>query len=170
SYTQEWAYSGPITGANPIEMTVNKTSIATLLCPSDGVINTGSGDSSFSYQCGNFSYVANTGHPRNVILPGDSPNTGNLPLLTGIISMSRMYLGQWWCITTAADANTNVNVTLASITDGTSNTAAVSESLVNDGSGNSPDPRRNLNYTNSGLIDARENPSVPPLAVVQVAP
>src|SRR5690349_1003084 len=36
SYTQEWLYSGPITGANPIDMTVNKASIATLLCPSDG--------------------------------------------------------------------------------------------------------------------------------------
>jgi prepilin-type processing-associated H-X9-DG protein len=56
---------------------------------------------------------------------------------------------------------------LASITDGTSNTAAVSESLVNDGSGNSSDPRRNLNYTNSGLIDARENPSVAAKLVVQ---
>jgi hypothetical protein len=78
-----------------------------------------------------------------------------------------MYLGQWWCDTSASDANTNINVTLASITDGTSNTAAVSESLVNDGSGNSPDPRRNLNYTNSGLIDARENPSIAALLVVQ---
>jgi prepilin-type N-terminal cleavage/methylation domain-containing protein/prepilin-type processing-associated H-X9-DG protein len=167
SYTQEWAYSGSITGANPTEMTVNKTSIAILLCPSDGVFNTGSGDGSFSYQCGNFNYVANTGHPRNVLLPGDAPNTGALPPLTGIISMSKMYLGQWWCLTAAQDVNTNVNVTLASITDGTSNTAAVSESLVNDGSGNSPDPRRNLNYTNSGLIDAKDNPSVPALAVVQ---
>ena len=64
-------------------------------------------------------------------------------------------------------ANTNVTVTLASITDGTSNTAAVSESLVNDGTGNSADPRRNLYYTSSGLIDAQINPSVPALAVVQ---
>jgi prepilin-type N-terminal cleavage/methylation domain-containing protein/prepilin-type processing-associated H-X9-DG protein len=168
SYTQEWVYPpGAITGANPIEMTVNKTSVATLLCPSDGVFNTGSGDGSFSYQCGNFNYVANTGHPRNVLLPGDPPNGAALPPLTGIISMSRMYLGQYWCDTTASDANTNINVTLASITDGTSNTAAVSESLVNDGTGNSPDPRRNLNYTNSGLIDARDNPSVPALLVVQ---
>jgi prepilin-type N-terminal cleavage/methylation domain-containing protein/prepilin-type processing-associated H-X9-DG protein len=167
SYTQEWLYSGPITGVNPIEMTVNKASVATLLCPSDGVVNTGAGDSSFSYQCGNFNYVANTGHPRNVLLPGDPANGSTLPPLTGILSMSRMYLGQWWCLTAASDANTNINVTLASITDGTSNTAAVSESLVNDGSGNNPDPRRNLNYTNSGLIDARDNPSVAALLVVQ---
>ena len=167
NYTQEWLYAGPITGVNPTEMTVNRASIATLLCPSDGVVNTGSGDPSFSYQCGNFNYVANTGHPRNVLLPGDPPNTGNLPFLTGILSMSRMYLGQWWCLNAATDANTNVNVTLASITDGLSNTAAVSESLVNDGSGNNPDPRRNLNYTSSGLIDAYDNPSVAALLVVQ---
>ena len=61
---------------------------------------------------------------------------GNLPPLTGIISMSKMYLGQGACAQRAYAATTNVNVTLASITDGTSNTAAVSESLVNDGSGN----------------------------------
>ena len=167
SYTVEWPTSGAITGANPIDFTVNKASVATLLCPSDGIQNTCSGDPSQSYQPGNFNYVANTGHPRNVLLPGDSPNTGNLPPLTGILSMSKMYVGQWWCLTTAQDVNTNLSVTLASITDGTSNTAAVSESLVNDGSGNSPDGRRNLNYTNSGLIDAYYYPSVPALAVVQ---
>jgi prepilin-type processing-associated H-X9-DG protein len=166
-YTLEWVYNGPITGPTPTELTVHKASIATLLCPSDGVVNTGGAEPSVMYQCGNFNYVANTGHPRNVLLPGDPPNGSALPPLTGILSMSRMYLGQWWCITAAAEANTNLNVTLASITDGTSNTAAVSESLLNDGSGASPDPRRNLNYTNSGLIDARENPSVPALAVVQ---
>jgi prepilin-type N-terminal cleavage/methylation domain-containing protein/prepilin-type processing-associated H-X9-DG protein len=166
-YTQEWAYSGAVTGPNPTEMTVNKASVATLLCPSDGVTNTGSGDSSVVYQCGNFNYVGNTGHPRNVLLPGDPPNGATLPQLTGIMSMSRMYVGQWWCDTPATEANTNVTVTLASITDGTSNTAAVSESLVNDGSGMNPDKRRNLNYTASGLIDARDNPSVPALAVVQ---
>jgi prepilin-type N-terminal cleavage/methylation domain-containing protein/prepilin-type processing-associated H-X9-DG protein len=168
TYTVEWKYSGTIFGPNPIDYTVNKASIATLLCPSDGIVNTCSGYSQYiNYQPGNFNYVANTGHPRNVLLPGDPPNTGSLPPLTGIISMSRMYVGQWWCITAAQDANTNVNVTLASITDGTSNTAAVSESLVNDGTGNSPDPRRNLFYTASGLIDAQNNPSVPALAVVQ---
>jgi len=169
TYTKEWFYGpGAIIGPNPIDLTVNKASISTLLCPSDGVVNTCSGYAQYiNYQPGNFSYVANTGHPRNVLLPGDPPNTGSLPPLTGIISMSRMYLGQWWCITAAQDANTNLTVSLASITDGTSNTAALSESLVNDGSGNSPDPRRNLFYTASGLIDAQNNPSVPALAVVQ---
>ena len=95
SYTVEWAYSGVIIGPNPIDFTVNKASIATLLCPSDGVVNTCSGYAQYiNYQPGNFNYVANTGHPRNVLLPGDPPNTGTLPPLTGIISMSQMYLGQ----------------------------------------------------------------------------
>jgi prepilin-type processing-associated H-X9-DG protein len=164
SYTQEWDYNPPITGPSPTEMTVFKASIATLLCPSDGVINTCSGDSSDSYPNGNFNYVGNTGHPRNILLPGDGPTNGNVPQLTGIISMSRMYKNQGACASPAYAATTNVNVTLASITDGTSNTAAVSESLVNDGSGNSPDGRRNCNYTNSGLVEAID---VPALAVVQ---
>ena len=168
SYTLEWLYSGTMKGPNPIDNSVIRSSIATLLCPSDGVINTCSGYAQYiGYQPGNFNYVANTGHPRNVLLPGDPPNGGTLPPLTGILSMSRMYVGTVWCQTPAQNANTNVNVTLASITDGTSNTAAVSESLVNDGSGNSSDKRRNLYYTSSGLIDAQNNPSVPALAVVQ---
>jgi prepilin-type N-terminal cleavage/methylation domain-containing protein/prepilin-type processing-associated H-X9-DG protein len=168
SCTLEWTYSGTIFGPNPNEYTVNKASIGTLLCPSDGIVNTCSAYAQYiNYQPGNFNYVANTGHPRNVLLPGDPPNTGSLPPLTGIISMSPMYVGQLYCSTAAQQANTNVTVTLASITDGTSNTAAVSESLVNDGTGNSSDPRRNLFYTSSGLIDAQNNPSVPALAVVQ---
>jgi prepilin-type N-terminal cleavage/methylation domain-containing protein/prepilin-type processing-associated H-X9-DG protein len=164
SYTEEWAYSGAVTGASPVDMTAYKASIATLLCPSDGVINTCSGDTSQSYPCGNFNYVGNTGHPRNVLLPGDQPNGGNVPPLTGVISMDRMYTQQGSCRSAAFAATTNLSVSLASITDGTSNTAAVSESLINDGSGNSPDPRRNLNYTNSALI---EQIDVPALAVVQ---
>ena len=45
AHTLEWTYSGsgnPF-GPNPIDYTVNKASIATLLCPSDGVVNTCSG-------------------------------------------------------------------------------------------------------------------------------
>jgi prepilin-type N-terminal cleavage/methylation domain-containing protein/prepilin-type processing-associated H-X9-DG protein len=167
SYTMEWVYTGPMKGPNPIDNTVIRASIASLLCPSDGIVNTCSGYAQYiSYVPGNFNYVANTGHPRNVLLPGDPPNTGPLPPLTGILSTSKMYLGQLFC-TAISNPNVNVNVTLASITDGTSNTAAVSESLVNDGSGNSPDKRRNLYYTSSGLVDAQNFPSVPALAVVQ---
>jgi prepilin-type N-terminal cleavage/methylation domain-containing protein/prepilin-type processing-associated H-X9-DG protein len=167
SYTEEWAYSGAIIGPNPTEYTVHKASIASLLCPSDGVVNTCAGYAQYiNYVPGNFNYVANTGHPRNIVLPGDAPNTGSLPPLTGIISTSKMYQGQLYC-TALSDPNVNVTVSLASITDGTSNTAAVSESLVNDGTGNSPDKRRNLSYTPNGYIDAQSYPSMPALQAVQ---
>jgi prepilin-type N-terminal cleavage/methylation domain-containing protein/prepilin-type processing-associated H-X9-DG protein len=164
-FTEEWAYSGNPTGPNPSELTAERASIATFLCPSDGIINTCSGDTSAQFQCGNFNYVGNTGHPRNVLLPGDaSYGTGSPPPLTGVISMCRMYTEQGSCPSAASAATTNVTVTLASITDGTSNTAAVSESLINDGSGQMGDRRRNLYYTNAALI---EQPNVPALAVVQ---
>jgi prepilin-type N-terminal cleavage/methylation domain-containing protein/prepilin-type processing-associated H-X9-DG protein len=166
SYTEEWAYSGPVTGPSPVDMTVYQASVATLLCPSDGVTNTCSADTSDSYPNGNFNYVGNTGHPRNILLPGDPPTLGNVPPLSGVISMDRMYTQQGACRSPAFAATTNLSVKLASITDGTSNTAAVSESLVNDGSGNSPDVRRLLGYTNSALIEAIDAPA---LLVVQDA-
>ncbi len=165
NYTTEWVYSGPLSGPCPLDYTVEKAVVSTFLCPSDGVTNTCSGDSSASGPYGNFNYVANTGHPRNVLLPGDSPvNGGTLPPLTGIISMARMYSGLGSCKTTAHAVTTDVTVNLADVTDGLSNTAAFGESLVNDGSGKSPDKRRNLSYTNSGLV---EQPDVPALTVVQ---
>ena len=67
--TQEWTSVGP----NPIEWTVIKATVATLICPSDGVTNTGSGDSSISYPVGNFNYVGNIGHPRNSCCPATRP-------------------------------------------------------------------------------------------------
>jgi len=173
SYTNEWVYSGaPIIGPNPTDYTVNTASIATLLCPSDGVVNTCSGYAQYiNFQPGNFNYVANTGHPRNILLPGDSPYTTNLPPLTGILSTAKMYAGALFCHSDVGGTNTdtgvNVSVTLASITDGTSNTAAVSESLTNDGSGNSPDPRRNIYYTAKGYVDAVKSPNTPALLAVQ---
>jgi len=165
-YTEQWVYSGPLMGPNPTENTVIRASVSTFLCPSDGMINTGSGAGNIAFQPGNFNYVANSGHPRNILMPGDAPNGGNLPPLSGIISMSRMYTAQGPCASAASAATANISVPLASVTDGTSNTAALSESLVNDGSGNSNDPRRNLNYTNAALVQQTD---VPVLLVVQDA-
>ncbi|MHC5537401.1 DUF1559 family PulG-like putative transporter [Singulisphaera rosea] len=149
SYTEEW--SGLVTG---VDATVHKARVGTLICPSDGMTSTGFGYENVAYDVGNFSYAGNTGHPRNILLPGDSPiGSGTPPYLTGIMTMARMYKEKGSCRSDAFAATTDVVVSLASITDGTSNTAAVSESLINDGSGNSPDPRRNLNYTNSALVE-----------------
>ena len=90
SYTEEW--SGLTTVRS--DTTVTDRAIASFLCPSDGVINTGYGYGTGTYNVGNFNYVGNTGHPRNILLPGDAPTGGNVPPLTGIMSMSRMYTGR----------------------------------------------------------------------------
>ena len=50
-------------------------------------------------------------------------------------------------------STTNAAFGFSDITDGLSNTAAISESLVNDGSGEHPDRRRNLYYTSSAMIE-----------------
>jgi len=141
---------------NGVNGTVQRVSIATFLCPSDGltclpqdgVVNIPGG------KLGNHNYPGNAGRPRNILMPGESPTSGNLPGHRGAISTSRMYNTTGPCNPPGKAANTNVNVTIASVTDGTSNTALVSESLMNDGSGDSPDPRRRFNYTDSGLIEA----------------
>ncbi|WP_240911104.1 DUF1559 family PulG-like putative transporter [Paludisphaera soli] len=166
TYTDQWVYSGPLMGPNPTENTVIRAAVSSFLCPSDGVINNSSGSGDLAFQPGNFNYVANSGHPRNILMPGDAPNGGALPPLSGIISMTRMHNAQGPCPTAAAAATANLTVSLASITDGTSNTACLSESLVNDGTGNHRDPRRNLNYTNSGIVQQAD---VPALLVVQDA-
>ncbi|QDV48046.1 DUF1559 domain-containing protein [Gimesia fumaroli] len=114
-------------------------------CPSESVVNT-------VVSTANFSYVANAGRPRNLLFPGQ-PSTGGAapPASKGIISISRMnqsgpYSDNW-------RATTNASFGFSDIKDGLSNTAALSESLVNDGSGNHPDRRRNLYYTNSAMIE-----------------
>src|SRR5262249_22977910 len=149
AYTQEW---GPL-GPSALDSTVYGASVSSFLCPSDGITNTCSGDTSAKYPLGNFNYVGNTGHPRNVLLPGDAPNGGNLPQFTGIMSLDRMYAELGACGSAASAATTNVTVRLQSVTDGTSNTAAISESLMNDGSGKSNDIRRLIGYTNAGLVE-----------------
>ena len=74
SYTEEW--SGVTTG---VDKTVQMARMATFLCPSDGMISTGYGYGTGTYNVGNFNYCGNTGHPRNILLPGDTPTGGNVP-------------------------------------------------------------------------------------------
>ena len=73
SYTEEW--SGLTTG---VDKTVQMARVATFLCPSDGMTSTGYGYGTGTYDVGNFNYVGNTGHPRNILLPGDQPTGGNV--------------------------------------------------------------------------------------------
>jgi prepilin-type N-terminal cleavage/methylation domain-containing protein len=150
SFTEQ--YSGLVTGVN---RTVQQASVSTLLCPSDGIQNRADG-----YQVGNHNYVANSGHPRNVRVPGELAGGSVLPPSTGIIGMSRMFRTIGPCGNEGRARNTNLIVTLAAINDGTSNTAAVSESLMNDGSGNATDRRRLLMYTDSALVEQIDVPAI----------
>jgi prepilin-type N-terminal cleavage/methylation domain-containing protein/prepilin-type processing-associated H-X9-DG protein len=152
-YSEQWA--GLTTGVNG---TVHRMSLAVALCPSDGELNTNVAG------VGNFNYVANAGHPRNVRTPGEPAAGASPPVLSGIISTSRMYNTQGFCKSAAFAATTNVTVRLAMIRDGTSNTGAFSESLVNEGAGKSVDRKRNLYYTNAALV---ENNDAPALLVVR---
>jgi hypothetical protein len=79
--------------------------------------------------------------------------SGNLPGHRGVISTARMYNTVGPCDPAGRATNTNVNVTVASIPDGLSNTTAASEFLMNDGSGDSNHPRHRFNFTDSGLIE-----------------
>ena len=141
----------------------------TLLCPSDGIVNTCSGYAQYiNYQPGNFNYVGNTGHPRNVLLPGDPPNTGSLPPLTGIMSMSPMHLAAVDCNTAATAGEQQLDGVAGKhhgwhIEHGRRSANHSSTT----GPATQTDFKRNLYYTASGLIDAAINPSVPALAVVQ---
>ncbi|MEM9700956.1 MAG: DUF1559 domain-containing protein [Planctomycetota bacterium] len=118
--------------------------VPSFLCPSEsGVNNVVPG-------VANFSYVANSGRPRNLLMPGEIDSGGTLPASPGLISMSRMnengpYSERW-------RANTNRSFGFQSAKDGLSNTALLSESLVSEGGENS-DRRRNLYYTNSQMIE-----------------
>lgn len=142
--------------ATGVNATAHRSSIATFLCPSDGFTclpQDGVMNSVPGVQFGNNNYVGNTGRPRNILLPGEGPTGGNLPGHRGVISTSRMYNTLGPCSPAGRALNTNVNVSVSSITDGLSNTAAASESLMNDGSGDSGDPRRRFNYTDSAMIE-----------------
>ena len=138
-----FAWDGLVAGTTPMGV-VGRIKIATFVCPSESVTNTNVAG------LANFNYVANSGPPRQLALPsGEVTNTSR-----GIISHSRMSAagpGTANC-QGAMLGGSNNTVRFKDVTDGLSNTAAVSESLVNEGTGNSKDPRRNLYYTNSAMI------------------
>ncbi|PQO45482.1 DUF1559 domain-containing protein [Blastopirellula marina] len=119
-------------------------------CPSESTVNNNVPG------IANFSYVANAGPSRLLSLPGRGTSLRS----RGIISHSRMSdqgpdsvncQGEWL-------PGSNHIVRFQEITDGLSNTAAVSEGLVNDGTGNHPDIRRNLYYTKTKLIQVPGTP------------
>ncbi|ODA33555.1 DUF1559 domain-containing protein [Planctopirus hydrillae] len=137
-----------------------RTKIPAFLCPSESRVCVSAPD--YNIPTGNFSYLANGGHPRNVILPNQTPLTSGaaLPKSTGIISMSRMTPGGPGLLNcqNGSQLSSNDSVRLRDVTDGTSNTAMLSESLVAD-SNNHTDRRRNLSYTSSaGSIQSLNAP------------
>ena len=121
-----------------------RVNVSTFVCPSESATNINVPG------LANFNYVANSGPPRQLALPsGEVSNTSR-----GIISHSRMTAGGPGTANCSGSmlAGSNSTVRFKDVTDGLSNTAAVSESLVNEGNGNSNDKRRNLYYTDSAMI------------------
>ncbi len=138
-----YSWTGIVNGSTPLGQ-MARVQMGTFLCPSESETNANVPG------LANFSYVANAGPPRHLALP----NAGVSTRSRGFISHSRMSPagpGTANCSGTLL-AGSNNSVRFRDITDGLSNTAAISESLVNDGGGNHRDKRRNLHYTGSGMI------------------
>ena len=150
SYSTGWdeiGWAGGGTNAIGPNVTSNLQTISSFLCPSDGERNTYAG-----VNWGNFNYVASCGVPRNYLMPGaPSTNAATPPPSTGMISESRMNHGGPW--SEKWRANTNRSFALGAFTDGLSNTAAFSESLIGNGTGNNQDPRRNLRTAENDYMD-----------------
>jgi len=150
SYSAGWdeiGYAGEGPQAQGPNATVILSSVSSFLCPSDGERNTYGG-----INWGNFSYVASCGVPRYYLMPGaPSTNAATPPASTGMISESRMNVaGEWsdkW------RANTNRSFALGAFPDGLSNTAAFSESLISNGTGENQDKRRNLRTADGPWMD-----------------
>ena len=138
-----YSWDGLVDGSTELGQ-IARVPIETFVCPSESVTNNN------VEGLANFNYVANAGPPRHLVLPTGGTSSSS----RGYISHSRMSdqgpgtancQGQWL-------AGSNHTVSFRDLTDGLSNTAAMSESLVNDGSGDHQDKRRNLYYTGAALI------------------
>jgi len=138
-----YSYTGLVNNTSELG-TIARTQMGSFLCPSENVTN------SIIPGLGNFSYLASAGPSRQLVLPGGATS----PRSRGVISHSRMSdggpsigncQGSWL-------QSSNQTIRYRDILDGLSNTAALAESLVNNGSGEGVDPRRLLSYTPSGMI------------------
>lgn len=123
-----------------------RVSVPTFRCPTESSVNSVVATGGVT---GNFNYVANSGHGRNMLMPWEATG-GSLKVSPGIISMNRMseagpYSDNW-------RSTTNRNFGFRDVLDGLSNTAALSEQLVAQGD-QSQDKRRNLYYTSSQLVE-----------------
>lgn len=128
------------------QMRVSRIQMPAFKCPSESMINTADG-----IGAANFNYVANAGRPRNLLMPGKLSTGGAAPPASkGIVTMSRMNPGCGF--SSNWSQTTNNVVRIRDITDGTSNTAMLSESMVA-GSATNTDTRRNLSYTSSQAIE-----------------
>ncbi len=144
NYSAGWAALSVKSGP---EITANLTVVGSFLCPSDGEKNTYIG-----VNWANFNYVASCGVPRNYLMPGaPSTNAAAPPPSTGFVSVSRMNTAGPW--SEKWRQNTNRSFALGAFTDGLSNTAAFSESLISNGTGSNSDPRRNLRSLDSDYMD-----------------
>jgi prepilin-type N-terminal cleavage/methylation domain-containing protein len=144
-----YSWNGIVSGNSELGQ-IARARIGTFICPSESATNDNVPG------LANFNYVANAGPPRHLLLP----NSGTSANSRGFISHSRVTTGRPNTVNCNATWNPGSNNTVRfnHITDGLSNTAAISESLVNEGRGNSSDRRRNLYYTNSALIQVPNTP------------
>lgn len=138
-----YSWDGIVSGQSALGQ-MARVKIETFVCPSESMTN------NLVAGIANFNYVANAGPARQLALPTAGTSTKS----RGFISHSRMNTagpGTSNC-TGAWLGGSNNTVRFSDIIDGLSNTAALSESLVNSGGGNDKDVRRNLYYTNSAMI------------------
>lgn len=144
-----YSWTGIVNNTTPLGQ-IARVQVQSFVCPSESERN------NLVPGLANFNYVANSGPPRHLALP----NAGTTTTSRGFISHSRMSSSgpSTANCSGALLGGSNNRVRFRDITDGLSNTAAISESLVNDGRGNHRDRRRNLYYTGSGMIQTQGAP------------
>jgi prepilin-type N-terminal cleavage/methylation domain-containing protein/prepilin-type processing-associated H-X9-DG protein len=126
------AYNPSDWNGHAANTTATWTTIATFLCPSDGVMNQRFTALASPRRYGNINYIGNFGWPRNATGVGGERgmSAGAWPSPNGMISVDYSLSATRFA---AAKGDPRIKITPASATDGLSNTAAYSEKLKNDG-------------------------------------